>query len=379
MRILVLFLFIISSVRLSFGQTQKIKVFINPGIDSNNLQIHSIIKTWEAYLNSNPDSSYDNPYWLQSEIKKYKSFDLLNHAWFYPSLYYLMQYFKPSILSISEKKDFYVIRTIFANSPKADSGSIQTLAITNVAVVYHNGQFKLCNILPFNTTNWRKEKIDSISFIFPQSHKFNRGLAERLNNFVDSLTAIWKIPIKPIEYYFADDFDVVAKSLGLDYRMGEGNQIKPKGFTDIKNSIVYAGGSNEWYPHEFVHIYINPLFPNSNEYFLEGYATLMGGSGGKSFEWHIKNVNNYLKMHSEMDALNYTGLDNFIGPEYIIGALLCKLALDKGGIDFLKRLMGYGKKEEDLYKAIKDIFNVNKDDVNNFIRNEIENCCRKIK
>ena len=372
MRKLLVLFFLVISISFTVGQTKKVNLYINNGVDTLDQNISSVVKTWDEYLNSNPDSSYDNPYWLQSEIKKYKSFDLLNHSWFYPSLYNIMQYLKPSVLSVSEKKDYYVIRTLFAGTPESDSNAISTLAITEVAAVKHNGKIKLCNILPFNTAKWQREKVGSITFIFPKSHKFNRILAKRLSNFVDSLAAIWNLKTKPTEYYFADDFDVVAKALGLDYRMGEGNKVQPRGFTDVINGLVYAGGSNEWFPHEFVHIYINPLYPDANSYFLEGYATLMGGTGGKSFEWNINKVNNYLKKHPEMSALNYTGLNYFTGPEYTIGALLCKMALDKGGLNLLKKLMSYGKGENNLYKAIKDVFNIDKPNVDKFIRAKLD-------
>jgi hypothetical protein len=154
----------------------------------------------------------------------------------------------------------------------------------------------------------------------------SRAIAEHTSNFVDSLTAIWRLSPKPTDYYFAEDVDQVAKVLGFDYWPSEGNAKGPGGFVDSQNRIIYSGGSDEWYPHEFVHIYINPLFPKANGYFLEGYATLMGGSGGHELSCHLKRNYEYLKAHPEIDALTFNGVDLQTPADYFIGGLLCKMA-----------------------------------------------------
>jgi hypothetical protein len=190
-----------------------------------------------------------------------------------------------------------------------------------------------------------------------------------MNGFIDSLATLWNLKIIPTEYYFADD-DRVFKALGFDYWLVEGNITG--GWTDTDNHFVYAKGSDEWYPHEFVHIYINPLFPNANNYFLEGYATLMGGSSGHDLLWHIRRNYAYLKKHPEIDVLSFRGVDTFAPAQYFIGGLLCKMAEEQGGLPLLRKLMTYGKEDEDLYRAIHDIFGVSKESVNKFLRAKLE-------
>ncbi len=104
------------------------------------------------------------------------------------------------------------------------------------------------------------------------------------------------------------------------------------------------------YPHEFVHIYINPLFPNAHQYFLEGYATLLGGSSNHELSWHLKRNFEYLKTHPEIDILHFDGVDPHVYAQYFIGGLLCKMAEEKGGIPMIRKLDDLRKKGRKSYR-----------------------------
>src|SRR5438093_12637547 len=81
--------------RLIDAQNSHVRLSINPAVDTSNEAIASVVKVWEAYLNSNPDSDYVNPYWLESEQRRFKPFDLVDHTWFSPSLYFFLRAWKP--------------------------------------------------------------------------------------------------------------------------------------------------------------------------------------------------------------------------------------------------------------------------------------------
>jgi hypothetical protein len=362
----------LSATAVVFAQQSPIRLEVSSTVDTSNSDISQVIRLWGNYLNSNPDSAYVNPYWSESEQRRYKPFDFVAHTWWSPGLYeQWLGHCKVSILSVSRVGESYVVRTLFYSLPRRDSGKVNVISIFQTGARRENGSFKLCNVLPINTRSWQKERVGSITFVFPPDHRFNRALAIRMNRFINSLAADWRISVVPVEYYFADDVDRVYKAVGHDYYPAEGNNKGPGGYTAVKNRFILAGGSGEWYPHEFVHIYINPLFPNANTYFLEGYATLLGGSRGHDLSWHLRQNYDFLKSHPEVDALTFNGIDPHIAaqhlPQYFIGGLLCKMALDKGGIPMLRKLMSYGKEDEDLYRAIQDVFGVDKQHVNGFI------------
>jgi hypothetical protein len=368
MRRIVLIITLLLLSRLLYAQGNYIHVSVDSAVDTTNGAIASVIKVWEKYLNSNPDSVYLNPYWVESEQRQYKPFDLPAHTWWGASFYRLLPRCKVQVLSVSISDTSFIIRTMFYVSSPKDSCQVNVVTIMQTAARLENGSYKLCNVLPINTRSWHKEQVGSIKFVFPLDHVFNHALAERMTRFIDSLATPWQLKIEPIEYYFADDIGRVAKALGFDYFAAEGNISGPRGFTDVGNRIIYAGGSDEWYPHEFVHILINPLFPNINPYFAEGYATLVGGSWGHDLMWHIRRNYEYLKDHPEIDVLTFKGVDLFVPAHYFIGGLLCKMAEEQGGLPLIRKLMAYGPEDEDLYRAIRDVFGVSKENLNSFLR-----------
>ena len=371
MRATVLILVSLALSQILSAQSNRVIVTIEPSVNIANQTVASVIRVWEQYLNSRPDSVYPNPYWLQSDQHQYKPFDLVGHTWWRPNAYWGLGRWKTKVLSVSESGDAFIIRTMFYFSSLRDSCEASVVSIIQTGAKLENGSYKLCNVLPINTKYWQKEPVGSIKFVCPHDHVFNRVLAVRMNRFVDSLATEWKLQVVPVEYYFADELDRVAKALGFDYWPAEGNISGRRGFTEVANRIIYSGGSDEWYPHEFVHVYLMPLFPKAHYFFHEGYATLVGGSQGHDLSWHIRRNHEYLKDHTDIDVLSFKGVDAFVGPAYFIGGLLCRMADDKGGLPLVRKLMTYGPDDEDFYRAVHDVFGISKDQLNSFLREKL--------
>ncbi len=355
-----------------FAKPSHIGLYVNPDIDTSNVEIAQVIHLWDNYLNANPDSTFDNPYWLTSEKQRYKKFDFLNSVYFSPSLYYFLAHYKPTVMSVLQADSGFVIRTLFAT--QTDSHFSRPFCIIRVMAVKENGKFRLGNILSVNTKYWQRETVGSITFIFPASHRFNRELAQHMNSFVDSLTTIWNIKPFPTEFYLSDDLGDIMRMLGFDFYVGESYNRGTGGLADIANHIVFGAGQDEWYPHEFVHIYINPLFPNAHYYFLEGYAALLGGSRGHELSWHMKRMQKYLEDHPDLDLdslLTFSYSDSYTDPKYVFGGLLCRLALEKGGLPILKRLFSFGTEDNDFYNAVQTVLGIRQQELNQFIRKKL--------
>ncbi len=368
--------FIISFAMLQAQSRQKpIRVLINTGVDTSNHEIAEIIRLWKNYLNSNPDSVADNPYWLTEEKKRYAQPDLVDHTWWSPSLYANMPLNRPTVLSVSQLKDGFRIRTLFGSA--VDSGYAGVGAITEIAAKKEEGVYKLCNILPYNTASWGKETVGSITFHFPPEHTFNTSLARRMNQFVDSLRGLWQFDPIPVDYYFAGTKDSMFKALGFDYLMTEGNVARPGGYSQVRNHVILSGGSNEWYPHEFVHMYINPQFPKHHYYIGEGYATLLGGSQGHDLGWHIRRTDSWLKDHPDTDIMNLDKIDYATSTVYVVGGLICRMAEEKGGLALIRKLMEYGTTDDDFHRAMRDVFGVDEKDLNQFVKAKISEYAKK--
>src|SRR4051812_21544720 len=83
----------------TFSQSKNINITIHSRVDTSKKEINEIATLWANYLNSEPDSVYDNPYWNEAEKKRFNDFDLSRlFIYQFPSRQ-LLNYYKPTVLS----------------------------------------------------------------------------------------------------------------------------------------------------------------------------------------------------------------------------------------------------------------------------------------
>lgn len=347
----------------SFGQ----KVTYNHIVDSTNVEVKKVMMLFENYINSNPQNKEKNPFWNREEQQKHKNYDFLESE-FQPSLY---MGFPIQVLSIKIKNDHCQIKAQFSYCK--EDGNPYVLAIVNYGAKKENGAFKLVNVLTLNKQTWNHTTVGYVDFYYPIYHKFNYQKAQELNGFITEICENFDVRPKPFEYYLADDYDEIQQLKGIDYYIGMGGQAKPSG--KASDDKVYCGGLGEFYTHEVFHLQIEEYFPNKHYWVSEGIATLLGGSRGKSLKWLIEHTDQYLQKHPEIDLSNMlklTNLDDQISYQYVLGGLIAKKIMDKGGWSLLKEFMSSGKTDEDYYKAIEKHLGIYKSQLNHYIRKQLQ-------
>ena len=335
--------------------------------DSASAEVKSVMRLFENYIGSNPQDKKQNPYWNAEEQKQFKNFDFLESE-FQPSLY---MGFPVHVLSIKSEGGTYFIKAQFSYT-KAD-GSPYVLAIVNYIAKKEKGSDKLYNALPHNKQHWNCTTVGLIDFYYPKYHAFNANKAAELVAFVNQLCADFNVAPKPFDYYFADDYDEVQQLKGIDYYLGMGGEIIPSG--KAGEDKVYCGGMGEYFPHEVVHVMLNPEFPNAHFWSSEGLATYLGGSRGETLAWHIKRTNAYLKAHPEIDLnemLTLSNLDEKTAYHYVLGGLIVKKVHDKGGWALVKEFLRSGKTDHDYYRAIEKYLGIKQPELNTYLRGQLE-------
>lgn len=361
----------------SVGLSQNF--YTNPAIIENSTN-KEIIECWQSYLKSKPDSIYDNPYWNAEEKKKFKSFDLLNsEGYLSPSLYKLLDKgYNNEILSIEQKGDTYIIKSMFY-FVLPSSSQLYPLAITKVLAKRDDkGEFKLYNWLPYHTRNWGTRKVGKINYIFHPQHPFNEYKAQKANKLLEKIAQTFKIEIDEIDYYIAPSCSEIFKLKGFEECVGmyctECNNIC--GSFDTQNNIIYANSiEGEFYAHELMRT-INIHFPNMEGVFLNGIAGYVNKEKlGMPIQEHYKSMDKYLEEHKEIDLsdlYSFYQLDNVTAPYYFIGMIICQMCLEKGDIDLLKKGMNIdNRKPDNLYEFIDKSLGVPRKKLNDFMRKQI--------
>lgn len=347
------------------------EISTNIGLDTLSLDRNKIVKLWSNYLKSNPNEINNNPYWSENDKLKYKSYDLLKSEGFLsPSLYYFQ--LSNKILSISKTKNDYVIKSAFY-----DNKTFDIYAITNVIATKINDNFYLTNYQPKLIKDWQTKTVRKITYHYFPEYEFNTIKAEEANNYLMKICTVFELEPQKIDYFICRDCEDIFRIKGFDYVLSMGN-ANECAFFDKFNNIIYATAhAGENHQHEITH-FINNYFPNANELLLTGLSAYWGEENahkGKPLIYSVTRVNEYLKNHPEIDLNKpneFWKIDEETNPQYVTGAIICDLAIEKGGITMLKKILNNSKSDEELLYLIENELKIKKGDLNKIIRKKIE-------
>ena len=338
-------------------------------VDIGNPEIKEIVALYSNYLSSKPDSIYNNPYWNEAEKRKYHDFDFTRRFIYQFPSEQLLNYYKPTILSIEKEGANYSIRTLFnAEGLDGPYKKSNPWCITKLYAVKENNLWKLKNAFSIITQDWKRKTIGKINFIYPPEHTFNKHLANKANKFCDSIVSKFQLPDwKPFDFYITKSGDELGKLLGFDffftgYTSGMGINEK---------RILLSGLDSEWYPHEFVHL----LLENKERHGMinEGFATLLGGAMDKSFDERAKILAQELAKNDSIsfdDILNKRWGWQFAA-YYTTGAIICKLVYEKAGIVGLIKLLDTAPENDHLMLTMCTLLEIKQNEVEHFLRTKI--------
>jgi hypothetical protein len=353
----------------TFAQKPTIQCTIHFRVDTTKQETKEIVALWANYLSSTPDSIYNNPYWNEAEKKKYTDFDFTRALMYQFPSGQLLNYYKPTILTVEKEGENYAIRTLFnADGLEGIYKKSNPWCITKLYAVKENNQWKLKNAFSLLTLSWQKKTIGKITFIYPPEHQFNEVLASKANKFCDSIAMKFQLPDwKPFDFYITKSGDEMGKLLGFDfYSAGYTTGI---GMNDIR--MLFSGFDSEWYPHEFVHLVVE----NKKRHGVinEGFATWLGGAMEKPFEERAKILAQQLAKNDAVtfdDILNKKWGWQFVA-YYTTGAILCKLIYDRGGVIALKKLLDTSPDKDKLIQTICELLKIKPTDIDKVMRTEI--------
>lgn len=318
----------------------------------------AVHRLWNAYLASKAGrraqgTDKPSPYWLMSEQKKWALYDMASA--------YLNDDAEPVTISIkpvnARSDSVYRIVTRFypwGNKPTADLWR-NAMTVTTYAV--RDGRaWKLSGALSRNTTNWKRDTVGPITYVYAPTYSYSHARALKAVAFTDSLAVAFGVPkLTPITYFLANTADEVYALMGLESDVtygASGAAAQPV------NHAIFAGDPKwrEEYRHELVHLMVSPLSANNNTlyFFNEGIATWLGGTIGLSYQESLVGLSAYLRENS---AITIDSLINSGGPQtqlYRGSALLCAMVFERGGTSALKSLFEAGT-EADFRTAVSRI------------------------
>ncbi|MBF4470674.1 hypothetical protein [Flavobacterium sp. HJJ] len=344
---------------------QNIVPNISARVDTSKVSVKQVYHLYKNYLNSRPDSIYQNPNWNIKEAKYYLKNKMVvdrsaGKMFFYNNSIKFFANDIPKILQIdSIAANRYQIKTIFAaKCPDAEDEKFNPDYITKLyAVRDAAGQFKLENTISYDTRKWEKYQYKFINYVIHPDCDFNKKEASKAIAFCEKTAKQFNLKVEPFTYYILPNSDEMGKLYNFDYWM---SYLGGQTLTSIREIFTTYG--KESYPHEFVHM----LFPASKDnvsgcpmIITEGIATWLAGPNSKeTFEEALKGVSKTFQKQEKItldDIMTFkirNKFDNSI--LYVTGGVICKLVYEKQGKEGIWKL--YNSNKENFNSVLEKQF-----------------------
>lgn len=269
-------------------------------------------------------------------------------------------FYKPTVLAVLPAKRYqqYIIKISYAGVT-ADKQAKLSLIGTLVARK-RNGNYFIYNAIDYNTRNWSKRQVGSVSYIYP--NKLNLTKARQMDKINHELARKFGTKTLPITYYRCDDPEQLLKMMGFDY-MPNMYISMSAGFAQYWDNTVLAGNNSELYVHEVVHFYTLKYFEGLTRIMNEGYATYIGGSGGLPLTELGRRAKSYIGQHPEADIVKaYTGFERMEESyifTYAVSGLICKDIETRYGFGKIKELFR-AHNDDDYFKTLQNITGIDR-------------------
>jgi hypothetical protein len=363
----------IEGVEINDTIENKIKLQISSRIDTTKREINDVISLYENYINSSPDSIYNNPYWNSKEKAQYSDFDFSrNNIYNGLNSHQLFRIYTPFVLSVEPKNNKYEIRVLYSNSASEPPyvGS-KVWCIHKLNAVNQKGSWKLENLIVEKTKNWHKKQFDFIEYVFPDDHTFNTTRANEAVAFCKDIMNRFNPTFNnSFKFYLANGIDEMGELENFDYF-----------FTGIttgkaREGMILSSTSDEFYPHEFIHKLL-PENKDRGKVIEEGLATFLGTK--IDLAEYLSMMNKLAKDFNKRESFS---LENILNNQtewngypvaYPGGALICEFIYEiKGdrGINNLAR--GKTNNYDEIISLTKDILQIKEAEVVKLIERKIK-------
>jgi hypothetical protein len=344
----------------------RINATVSSRVDTSSSDVRAIVALYENYLNSTPETIYDNPYWNKNEKALYVDFDFSRESLFQGRMTAekLCAIFTPFIMSVEPLGEKYQIRVLFS-SPTSDpeyAGS-QVWCIHKLNALKEDNKWVLENLIVDLTEKWQSQTSGPIRYCFPPNFEFDIEKAGKSRQFcADIIRRFNPAYNSTFSYYVTSSVDDMGLLENFDYYFVGVTTGKTR-----ENRILTAT-ADEFYPHEFVHKLL-PENAKRGHLIEEGLAVFLGTKMDEAeYAETLSRLARDLKTNS--DRINFQSVVaqqvpfNGYQTAYPAGAAICELIFDNAGDDGLVQLIHSNTSDYDnIISSVMQICGFTKDEL----------------
>lgn len=285
-------------------------------------------------------------------------------------------YYKPTLYAIEKlKKNDFLLKISLIGDPE---GFNSILASHNLRVRYtEDNCYKLVNIPNQKLKKMNKFSYGNVTFYTSNKELDHDDISKHVQ-FEQKLADIFEVELENYSIVKFKNTKELYNFLGFDYHDAMYLNESYGGMYIPYDKILLNGNNSVFYPHELTHLYSSKKIKVKNNLIDEGFATFIGGSLGFDYTYHIKNLQKYFTSKNDhlMDFILEQELYNkLIGKsstvKYSVGSFLCHVIYKHKNREGVMSLLETGKSPADLINNLKNLLNLNENDLENFLEREL--------
>lgn len=225
----------------------------------------------------------------------------------------------------------------------ADSTTKDLVYILNFLVYKTNEGYKLGNTLNYNLTKEKYIKREGkyFNYYYPLGTKIKNIPQKRHEELIMKLEDYFGKKLEQkFDYIHCKNCEQLYLMRGIDYFP---NMLSTKnnvcGWTYSSDKIMFSA-YNGFHKHEILRL-LSVFNPKAPLIIVDGITNLTGGSVGKPIRYHIKKLNEYIKLYPEkldnIEAFWY--VDDETNPYFVFHALIVNYLLKTKGDKYFKELL----------------------------------------
>jgi hypothetical protein len=325
----------------------------------------------EEYFNA---ESYEEikSFWITKDTDKISyQHDIINK-----NLQKHYPYYKPTLYAIEKlKKNNFLLKISLIGNPE---GFNSILASHNLRIRHtEDNCFKLVNIPNEKLKKMNKFSYGNVTFYTPNKESDHDDISKHVK-FEHKLVDFFEVELENYSIVKFKNTKELYNFLGFDYHDAMYLNESYGGMYIPYDKILLNGNNSVFYPHELTHLYSSKKIKVKNNLIDEGFATFIGGSLGFDYTYHIKNLQKYFTSKDDklMDFILDQELYNkLIGKsstvKYSVGSFLCHVIYKHKNREGVMSLLETGKSPADLHNNLKNLLNLNENDLENFLESEL--------
>ena len=283
-----------------------------------------------------------------------------------------------NIYPVSASEYMISIAYLSKNNQESIIGSIN-----NILAKKYNNSISFSNPIKYYTRKWKNKIVGNITYFYRDTLNLKRATEFNDKNHTIAI----KLGLKPkkFNFYMCLNYQEVLHLIGTEYDVQE-NGISNSGYIFDPNTL-FSIMNNEDFSHDVFHIYASEVRKQKrNSTAEEGIAYSWGNAYYADDNENIPSqkelvfaLKKYLKENPQTDLLNlfdkrpkifnYTSK---ISVKSVLSGIICDEVEKKKGVEGIKQLIDCGSGDENYFKCIDKLIQINRDNFNQKVKALIE-------